>query len=102
MRCAFAVVAVALLVAGCDGEQQAEEQENNGQSLQEQYQKQMRSELDKIQSEIDRKTQKNIKTGQEALESAKPKVVRSDKEKELPERSGLRSSRDNSSWRSGH
>jgi outer membrane murein-binding lipoprotein Lpp len=118
MRCAFAALAIGLLVAGCDEEQQVEQQAKNGPSLEEHYQKQLKSELDKIQEEADRRMQKNMKImsdvnqanrgiqddirlRQQAVDSAL-KTGRSDNGKEKPELPSLRSSRDNNNWRSGN
>lgn len=71
MRYVFALVVVALLAAGCD-----EEKQSKGPSLEQQKKKELQSELDKIQAQANKSIQKSIATGQNALNSARPRLPR--------------------------
>jgi hypothetical protein len=75
MRRAFAALTIALLVAGCIEEPVEDEpQVQEVTSFEQQQRDQLQSELDKIQSQINRNMQKSMKTGQDALRSAKPRT----------------------------
>jgi hypothetical protein len=72
MRRICAALALALLVTGCEEDKKV----RTGPSLQQQQRKQLQSELDKVQSQINRNVQNAINTGQNALQSARPRMGR--------------------------
>jgi len=72
VRHIIAVVAIALLAAGCDDQQQA----RSGKSFQQHQEEQLRRDLAKVQKEVNRNVQKSIETGQNAIKAARPRSSR--------------------------
>jgi hypothetical protein len=68
----LALFVVAILLTGCDSEAAAK----NRAAFEEQQRKQLKRDLEKVQSEINRNVQKSMKAGQNALDAAKPRVRR--------------------------
>lgn len=66
------VIAVGIFSVGCSDQKSATARA----SFEEQQRKQTKKELDKIQSQINQNIQKNIKTGQDAINAAKPRIRR--------------------------
>jgi hypothetical protein len=93
MRHAVAAFALMLLVAGCE-EEQIEPQFDNASTFQQQQEELLKAELDKIQSQIDQKMQEHIKTGQEALRGAQPRIQTNPNPNPNRKQSILRDSRD--------
>ena len=68
----FAVLTVAMFVAGCSQDPPVK----GGLSLQQQEEKRMKAELKKIQSQIDQNMKNAMTTGQNAIQSARPRTGR--------------------------